>query len=190
MQVFQIWKTSGTTYLLVVWKSSGSRLEVVWTSLKSSGLPGSLLTKSSSLSSGVQTCYINKIETRQRSTRCKEKSVKGEKTIASGSVEHKRFQGQDVGISPCPCVQDRRWIHHQLPPSLIVDLSTPSHSPTIRRASAALMTDRESTPLENEPPELLSPPMNLRTRAFEPPRWKERQLQRHHRTTTTPSRCS
>ncbi|KAG5414434.1 hypothetical protein IGI04_002001 [Brassica rapa subsp. trilocularis] len=26
--VFQIWKTSGTTYLLVVWKSSGSRLEV------------------------------------------------------------------------------------------------------------------------------------------------------------------
>ncbi|KAL0807045.1 hypothetical protein Bca101_099537 [Brassica carinata] len=36
MQVFQIWKTSGTTYLLVVWKSSGSRLEVVWTSWKSS----------------------------------------------------------------------------------------------------------------------------------------------------------
>ncbi|KAL0747568.1 hypothetical protein Bca101_029570 [Brassica carinata] len=33
MQVFQIWKTSGTTYLLVVWKSSG--------------LLGSLLTKSS-----------------------------------------------------------------------------------------------------------------------------------------------
>ncbi|KAG5397903.1 hypothetical protein IGI04_019717 [Brassica rapa subsp. trilocularis] len=30
--VFQIWKTSGTTYLLLVWKSSGSRLEVVWTS--------------------------------------------------------------------------------------------------------------------------------------------------------------
>ncbi|WZY73730.1 hypothetical protein YC2023_005970 [Brassica napus] len=52
--VFQIWKTSGTTYLLVVWKSSGSRLEVVWTSWKSSdkvvwtsrkssGLPGSRL---------------------------------------------------------------------------------------------------------------------------------------------------
>ncbi|CAG7864433.1 unnamed protein product, partial [Brassica rapa] len=57
VQVFQIWKTSGTTYLLVVWKSSGllgslltkssglpgSRLdfqEVVWTSRKSSGLPG------------------------------------------------------------------------------------------------------------------------------------------------------
>ncbi|CAN6996998.1 unnamed protein product [Brassica rapa subsp. trilocularis] len=40
MQVFQIWKTSGTTYLLVVWKSSGSRLEVVW---KSSGLPKSRL---------------------------------------------------------------------------------------------------------------------------------------------------
>ncbi|KAL0646164.1 hypothetical protein Bca4012_044455 [Brassica carinata] len=36
MQVFQIWKTSGTTYLLVVWKLSGSRLEVVWTSWKSS----------------------------------------------------------------------------------------------------------------------------------------------------------
>ncbi|KAF3573095.1 hypothetical protein F2Q69_00062618 [Brassica cretica] len=35
MQVFQIWKTSGTTYLLVVWKSSG--------------LLGSLLTKSSGL---------------------------------------------------------------------------------------------------------------------------------------------
>ncbi|WZZ17049.1 hypothetical protein YC2023_110138 [Brassica napus] len=58
--VFQIWKTSGTTYLLVVWKSSGlleslltkssglprSRLdfqEVVWTSRKSSGLLGSRL---------------------------------------------------------------------------------------------------------------------------------------------------
>ncbi|WZZ35948.1 hypothetical protein YC2023_019349 [Brassica napus] len=53
MQVFQIWKTSDTTYLLVVWKSSrllgslltksselpGSRLdfqEVVWASRKSS----------------------------------------------------------------------------------------------------------------------------------------------------------
>ncbi|WZZ38172.1 hypothetical protein YC2023_034431 [Brassica napus] len=42
-----IWKTSGTTYLLVVWKSSGivwkssgSRLKVVW---KSSELPGSRL---------------------------------------------------------------------------------------------------------------------------------------------------
>ncbi|WZZ63666.1 hypothetical protein YC2023_075036 [Brassica napus] len=70
--VYQIWKTSWTTYLLVVWKSSGllgslltkssglpgshledfwddlpvSRLEVVW---KSSGLLGSLLTKSSGL---------------------------------------------------------------------------------------------------------------------------------------------
>ncbi|KAG5385757.1 hypothetical protein IGI04_037227 [Brassica rapa subsp. trilocularis] len=58
LEVFQIWKTSGTTYLLVVWKSSGlleslltkssglprSRLdfqEVVWTSRKSSGLLGS-----------------------------------------------------------------------------------------------------------------------------------------------------
>ncbi|KAL0787025.1 hypothetical protein Bca101_003271 [Brassica carinata] len=54
MQVFQIWKTSGTTYLLVVWKSSGSRLDffkVVWTSCKvvwkSSELPKSLLTKES-----------------------------------------------------------------------------------------------------------------------------------------------
>ncbi|KAG5405797.1 hypothetical protein IGI04_011916 [Brassica rapa subsp. trilocularis] len=56
MQVFQIWKTSGTTYLLVVWKSSGSRLDfikivrtsckVVW---KSSELPKSLLAKSSEL---------------------------------------------------------------------------------------------------------------------------------------------
>ncbi|KAG5385625.1 hypothetical protein IGI04_037095 [Brassica rapa subsp. trilocularis] len=60
LEVFQIWKTSGTTYLLVVWKSSGllgslltkssglpgSRLdfqEVVWTSRKSSGLLGSRL---------------------------------------------------------------------------------------------------------------------------------------------------
>ncbi|KAG5375939.1 hypothetical protein IGI04_040535 [Brassica rapa subsp. trilocularis] len=46
LEVFQIWKTSGTTYLLVVWKSSRSRLdflEVVWTSRKSSGLPGSRL---------------------------------------------------------------------------------------------------------------------------------------------------
>ncbi|KAF2547028.1 hypothetical protein F2Q70_00023611 [Brassica cretica] len=70
MQVFQIWKTSGMTYLLVVWKSSrllgslltkssglpGSRLDflkVVWTSCKviwkSSELPKSLLTKSSEL---------------------------------------------------------------------------------------------------------------------------------------------
>ncbi|WZY69968.1 hypothetical protein YC2023_002208 [Brassica napus] len=67
MQVFQIWKTSGTTYLLVVWKSSGSRLEVVWKSSgsrldflkvvwtsckvvwKSSELPKSLLAKSSEL---------------------------------------------------------------------------------------------------------------------------------------------
>ncbi|KAG5375110.1 hypothetical protein IGI04_039706 [Brassica rapa subsp. trilocularis] len=87
LKVFQIWKTSGTTYLLVVWKSSGllgslltkssrlpgSRLDflkVIWTSckvsselpgsrldfLKSSGLPGSLLTKFSSISSGVQAC--------------------------------------------------------------------------------------------------------------------------------------
>ncbi|KAL0825267.1 hypothetical protein Bca101_048944 [Brassica carinata] len=54
MQVFQIWKTSWTTYLLVVWKSSRSRLdflEVFWTYLlvvwKSSGLLGSLLTKES-----------------------------------------------------------------------------------------------------------------------------------------------
>ncbi|KAG5384953.1 hypothetical protein IGI04_036423 [Brassica rapa subsp. trilocularis] len=39
LEVFQIWKTSGTTYLLVVWKSS----EVVWTSRKSSGLLGSRL---------------------------------------------------------------------------------------------------------------------------------------------------
>ncbi|KAG5404682.1 hypothetical protein IGI04_010801 [Brassica rapa subsp. trilocularis] len=47
LEVFQIWKTSRKTYLLVVWKSSGSRLdfleEVVWTSRKSSGLPGSRL---------------------------------------------------------------------------------------------------------------------------------------------------
>ncbi|KAL0664062.1 hypothetical protein Bca4012_100899 [Brassica carinata] len=46
MQVFHIWKTSEMTYLLVVWKSSGSRLdflEVFWTSRKSYGLPGSRL---------------------------------------------------------------------------------------------------------------------------------------------------
>ncbi|KAG5378528.1 hypothetical protein IGI04_026370 [Brassica rapa subsp. trilocularis] len=70
LKVFQIWKTSGTTYLLVVWKSSGllgslltkssglpgSRLDflkVVWTSCKvvwkSSEHPKSLLTKSSEL---------------------------------------------------------------------------------------------------------------------------------------------
>ncbi|KAG5380711.1 hypothetical protein IGI04_028553 [Brassica rapa subsp. trilocularis] len=29
LEVFQIWKTSGTTYLLVVWKSSGSRLDFI-----------------------------------------------------------------------------------------------------------------------------------------------------------------
>ncbi|KAG5405628.1 hypothetical protein IGI04_011747, partial [Brassica rapa subsp. trilocularis] len=51
LKVFQIWKTSRTTYLLVVWKSSGSHLEVVW---KSSELPKSrldflLLAKSSEL---------------------------------------------------------------------------------------------------------------------------------------------
>ncbi|KAG5386812.1 hypothetical protein IGI04_038282 [Brassica rapa subsp. trilocularis] len=56
LKVFQIWKTSGMTYLLVVWKSSGSHLDflkVVWTSCKvvwkSSELPKSLLTKSSEL---------------------------------------------------------------------------------------------------------------------------------------------
>ena len=40
MQVFQIWKTSGTTYLLVVWKSSGLLGSLL---TKSSGLPGSRL---------------------------------------------------------------------------------------------------------------------------------------------------
>ncbi|KAG5389114.1 hypothetical protein IGI04_030655 [Brassica rapa subsp. trilocularis] len=45
LKVFQIWKTSETTYLLVVWKSSlgKSSDKVVWTSRKSSGLPGSRL---------------------------------------------------------------------------------------------------------------------------------------------------
>ncbi|WZZ86446.1 hypothetical protein YC2023_115025 [Brassica napus] len=41
--VFQIWKTSETTYLLVVWTSWKSSDKVVWTSRKSSGLPGSHL---------------------------------------------------------------------------------------------------------------------------------------------------
>ncbi|KAL0661944.1 hypothetical protein Bca4012_098781 [Brassica carinata] len=40
MQVFQIWKTSWTTYLLVVWKSSGLLRSLL---TKSSGLPGSRL---------------------------------------------------------------------------------------------------------------------------------------------------
>ncbi|KAG5376369.1 hypothetical protein IGI04_040965 [Brassica rapa subsp. trilocularis] len=40
LQVFQIWKTSGTTYLLVVWKSSGLLGSLL---TKSSGLPGSRL---------------------------------------------------------------------------------------------------------------------------------------------------
>ncbi|KAG5382757.1 hypothetical protein IGI04_034227 [Brassica rapa subsp. trilocularis] len=131
LKVFHIWKTSGTTYLLVVWKSSGllgslltkssglhgslltkfpfhnrsehfgfsdledfwddlpvSRLEVVWTSWKSSdkvssglpvkssgsrlnflkssnkvssGLPGSLLAKFSSISSGIQACLCREM---------------------------------------------------------------------------------------------------------------------------------
>ncbi|CAG7901577.1 unnamed protein product, partial [Brassica rapa] len=59
MQVFQIWKTSRTTYLLVTTSKKSSRLlpfkssglpenrldflKVVWTSWKSSGLPGSRL---------------------------------------------------------------------------------------------------------------------------------------------------
>ncbi|WZZ43211.1 hypothetical protein YC2023_039470 [Brassica napus] len=43
MQVFHIWKTSWTTYLLVVWTSWKSSDKVVWTSRKSSGLPGSRL---------------------------------------------------------------------------------------------------------------------------------------------------
>ncbi|KAG5378750.1 hypothetical protein IGI04_026592 [Brassica rapa subsp. trilocularis] len=49
MQVFQIWKTSRTTYLLLPFKSSGllenrlDFLKVVWTSWKSSGLPESCL---------------------------------------------------------------------------------------------------------------------------------------------------
>ncbi|KAL0650269.1 hypothetical protein Bca4012_092960 [Brassica carinata] len=38
MQVFQIWKTSWMTYLLVVWKSSGLLGSLL---TKSSGLPGS-----------------------------------------------------------------------------------------------------------------------------------------------------
>ncbi|WZZ43343.1 hypothetical protein YC2023_039602 [Brassica napus] len=40
MQVFQIWKTSRTTYLLVVWKSSGLLGSLL---TKLSGLPGSRL---------------------------------------------------------------------------------------------------------------------------------------------------
>ncbi|WZZ41030.1 hypothetical protein YC2023_037289 [Brassica napus] len=40
MQVFQIWKTSEMTYLLVVWKSSGLLGSLL---TKSSGLPGSRL---------------------------------------------------------------------------------------------------------------------------------------------------
>ncbi|KAG5383591.1 hypothetical protein IGI04_035061 [Brassica rapa subsp. trilocularis] len=40
LEVFQIWKTSGTTYLLVVWKSSGLLGSLL---TKSSGLPGSRL---------------------------------------------------------------------------------------------------------------------------------------------------
>ncbi|KAL0646795.1 hypothetical protein Bca4012_045086 [Brassica carinata] len=40
MQVFQIWKTFETTYLLVVWKSSGLLGSLL---TKSSGLPGSRL---------------------------------------------------------------------------------------------------------------------------------------------------
>ncbi|KAL0754180.1 hypothetical protein Bca101_091848 [Brassica carinata] len=39
----KIWKTSETTYLLVVWTSWKSYDKVVWTSRKSSGLPGSRL---------------------------------------------------------------------------------------------------------------------------------------------------
>ncbi|KAG5375430.1 hypothetical protein IGI04_040026 [Brassica rapa subsp. trilocularis] len=52
-EVFQIWKTSGTTYLLVIWKSSGLLGSLLTKSsglpVKSSGLPKSLLTKSSEL---------------------------------------------------------------------------------------------------------------------------------------------
>ncbi|KAL0656016.1 hypothetical protein Bca4012_076600 [Brassica carinata] len=40
MQVFQIWKTFETTYLLVIWKSSGLLGSLL---TKSSGLPGSRL---------------------------------------------------------------------------------------------------------------------------------------------------
>ncbi|KAG5398274.1 hypothetical protein IGI04_020088 [Brassica rapa subsp. trilocularis] len=40
LKVFQIWKISGTTYLLVVWKSSGLLRSLL---TKSSGLPGSRL---------------------------------------------------------------------------------------------------------------------------------------------------
>ncbi|CAF2102396.1 unnamed protein product [Brassica napus] len=64
---------------------------------------------------------------------------------------------------------------------------TDQSPPSVSQSSSI----RESTPLENEPPELSSPPINLRTRdPSDPPRWKERKLQRHHQTTTTPSRCS
>ncbi|KAF3584372.1 hypothetical protein F2Q69_00029110 [Brassica cretica] len=71
MDFMEIWKTSGTTYLLVVWKSSGlpgslltkSSDKVVWTSWKSSGLPKSRLTKSSGLpvkSSGLPKSLLTK----------------------------------------------------------------------------------------------------------------------------------
>ncbi|KAG5383052.1 hypothetical protein IGI04_034522 [Brassica rapa subsp. trilocularis] len=77
MQVFQIWKTSGTTYLRLPESlpdyfhfSRLDFLEVVWTSWTSSGLPGSLLTKSSSISSGVQALRFT-IQSSVRRLTCK-----------------------------------------------------------------------------------------------------------------------
>ncbi|KAG5405119.1 hypothetical protein IGI04_011238 [Brassica rapa subsp. trilocularis] len=51
LEVFQIWKTSGTTYLLVVWKSSGSRLDFLKVVWTSCKVSTDLV-----YSSGIQAC--------------------------------------------------------------------------------------------------------------------------------------
>ncbi|KAG5407290.1 hypothetical protein IGI04_013409 [Brassica rapa subsp. trilocularis] len=112
LKVFQIWKTSGTTYLLVVWKfwkSSGSRLDflkVVWTSCKvvwkSSELPKSLLAKSSELPGSrldfLEVTTYNSIvhETTEIRLKCK---LSGEVKLLKLSIDDLTFSRLRLQIS-------------------------------------------------------------------------------------------
>ncbi|KAG5400160.1 hypothetical protein IGI04_014767 [Brassica rapa subsp. trilocularis] len=109
LKVFQIWKTSGTTYLLVVWKSSGSRLDflkVVWTSCKvvwkSSELPKSLLAKSSELPGSrldfLEVTTYNSVvhETTEIRLKCK---LSGEVKLLKLSIDDLTFSRLRLQIS-------------------------------------------------------------------------------------------
>ncbi|KAG5385320.1 hypothetical protein IGI04_036790 [Brassica rapa subsp. trilocularis] len=102
MQVFQIWKTSGTTYLLVVWKSSGSRLDflkVVWTSCKvSSGLLKSCLVLSTQVESKLVFTTYNSVvhETTEIRLKCKSS---GEVKLLKLSIDDLTFSRLRLQIS-------------------------------------------------------------------------------------------